>query len=346
MKAVVFRGKEDLRVEEVPEPKILEQTDIIVKVTLSTICGSDLHILHGLWPGPPLPPLKPGSILGHEFVGEVKEVGKEVKNLKVGDKVTTSLLFCGTCAYCRDKKYPLCENLMLSGAGELPGAQAEYLRLPRADVCVWKLPKELPDEDVLFVSDNLSTGYFAAECGQIHPGDTVAVFGCGPVGLCAQICAKLFGPTRIIAVDKIGYRLKVAEEKGAIPINAGAKDPVAEIKRLTNGRGADVVIEAVGVKDTVLHCFGAVKKGGNLSWVGVATSAIEIPWHELIYTNITIRGGWTFANRIPELIKLIEAKKIDTKFLITHQLSLDRAVEGYEIFDKKMEDVLKVALKP
>lgn len=346
MKAVVFRGVDKIRLEEVPEPRIQEPTDIIAKVALSTLCGSDLHILHGLWPGPPLPPLKPGSVLGHEFVGEVKEVGEGVRHLKTGDKVTTSLIFCGRCSYCLDKKYPLCDNLRLFGAGDLPGAQAELIRLPNADACVRKLPDELTYQEVLFVSDILSTGYYAAECGHIHPGDTVAVFGCGPVGLCAQLCAKLFGPVRVIAVDKVGYRLKMAEEKGAIPINALDKDPVSEIKKLTDGRGADVVIEAVGVKETILSSFGAIKKGGNLSWVGVATSAMEIPWHELIYQNITIRGGWTFANRIPEIISLIKAKKIDTQFLITHQISLDKAVEGYEIFDSRKEDVLKVVLKP
>ncbi|KOP24809.1 alanine acetyltransferase [Hapalosiphon sp. MRB220] len=256
MKAVVFHGIGDIRLDEVPEPKIQEPTDAIIRLTSSAICGTDLHMIRGTFTG-----MKPGTILGHEGIGIVEEIGSNVRNLKVGDRVVVpSTIACGYCSYCRTGYYSQCDNANPNGqdagtaffggpaeTGPFNGLQAEYARIPYANVGLVKLPNEVTDDQAILISDIFPTGYFGADIAEIVPGDTVAVFGCGPVGMFAIASAKLFGAGRIIAVDTIPSRLEMARELGAEVIDYNAEDPIEVIHELTGGIGVDRVIDAVGV---------------------------------------------------------------------------------------------------
>ncbi len=256
MKAVVFHGIGDIRLDNVPEPKIQEQTDAIIRLTSSAICGTDLHMIRGTFTG-----MKPGTILGHEGVGIIEEIGSNVRNLKVGDRVVVpSTIACGYCSYCRTGYYAQCDNANPHGhnagtaffggpeaAGPFDGLQAEYARIPYANVGLVKLPKEVTDDQAILISDIFPTGYFGADIAEIVPGDTVAIFGCGPVGQFAIASAKLFGAGRIIAVDTIKSRLEMARDQGAEVIDFNAEDPIEVIRELTGGIGVDRAIDAVGV---------------------------------------------------------------------------------------------------
>lgn len=343
MKAVVFHAPEDIRVEEVDKPQIVKPTDAIVKVTTSTICGTDLHILHGEYP------VKPGLIIGHEFVGVVEQVGAQVTKFKPGDRVAVSCITqCGTCFYCKEGTYAHCVDGGWLFGNVLDGAQAEYVRVPYADMGMHLIPDELEDEDVLFVGDILSTAYFGVENARIKPGDVVAIVGAGPVGLCAIASAKLFGPSRIIAVGRRNFgRLEAARELGADDVVLSAnEDPVQKIKELTDGRGADVVIECVGGTSSYETAMSLVRPGGRVSLVGVFSKPVELPLEKLWDKNITLSWGLVNANRIPELIQLIKGKKINLRSLITHTFPLEDALKAYEVFDKKIDNALKVVLKP
>lgn len=272
MKAIVFRGVGDIRLEDVREPKIQEPTDAIVRLTASAICGTDLHLVRGTVSG-----MKPGTILGHEGVGVVEELGKEVRNFKVGDRVVIgSTIACGACSYCRAGYYSQCDNANPLGKhmgtaffggpasnGAFDGLQAEYARIPFAHVGMVKLPDEVSDDQAILLSDIFPTGYFAAELAEIHPGSTVAVFGCGPVGLFTIVSAKLMGAGRIFAVDTIASRLAMAREQGAEVIDYSEDDPVLAIHELTNGIGVDRAIDAVGV-DANLPTEGPAGKQAKL----------------------------------------------------------------------------------
>lgn len=344
MRAVVYHGKDDIRLDEVPKPQIQKPTDAIVKVTTTTICGTDIHIRHG-----GLPAVKPGTIIGHEFVGVVDEVGSAVTKFKPGDRVAVSCVTqCGQCFYCLRQIYSQCVDGSWIFGYLIDGAQAEYVRVPYADMGMHKIPDNLTDEDVLFVGDILSTGYFGAENGEIKPGDTVAVFGCGPVGMCAMLTARLWGPARILAVDLDEQRTTFAKKQGIADysINPAKENPAEVIKSMTDGRGADVCIEAVGVGPTYEAALAAVRPGGTVSIVGVFEKPQNLPLNELWIKNIKIHMGLVNANRIPQLIDLIKEGKINTSFLITHTLPLNEALKGYDIFEKKIDNALKVALKP
>ena len=382
-------GKKNMQVEEVPDPKILNQRDAIVKITSTAICGSDLHLYNGF-----NPTMEKGDILGHEFMGEVVEVGREVKNLKVGDRVVVPFpIACGNCWHCEKQMYSLCENTnpnawiaekMLgyspSGifgyshmTGGYAGGQAEYARVPFADVGPIKIDNGLADEQVLFLSDIFPTGYMGAEMCDIKPGDTIAVWGCGPVGQFAIKSAFLLGAERVIAIDRFPYRLRMASEKaGAETLNYEEVNVLEALKDLTGGRGPDACIDAVGMEAHApgpIHAYDRVKQammletdrphalreaimacgnGGTVSVIGVYSGFIDkFPMGSVMNRSITIKTGQCHVQRyLKPLLERVKNGEIDPSFVITHRLRLDDAPHGYDIFNNKLDDCVKVVLKP
>lgn len=345
MKACVYHGPNDIRIDDVPIPQIRENDDAIVRVTTSTICGTDIHIQAG-----GLPAVKPGTIIGHEFCGEVVEIGSAVHKFKVGDRVAISCVTqCGECFHCSRGVYSQCESGSWIFGYLIDGCQAEYVRVPHANMGLHLIPEGLTDEDVLFVGDILSTGYFGAQNAQIEPGDIVAVMGSGPVGMCAMATARLWGPATIIAVDTNEFRLETAVKQGIadVALNPKKVDTIEEIKKITpRGRGADRTIEAVGVKGTFELAINAVRSGGNISIVGVFEDPQTLAMNELWIKNLTIKMGLVNADRIPELIRLIKAGKIDMRFLQTHRAPLNDILNGYDVFGNKKDNVLKWVVTP
>lgn len=343
MKAFVYHGPEKMSLDIVPKPKIQKPTDAIVKVTTSTICGTDKHIRHG-----GLPEVEPGRIIGHEFCGIVEEVGPAVTRFKPGDRVAVSCVTqCMECYYCRRGMYSQCVDGSWIFGYMIDGCQADYVRVPYADSGMHLIPEELEDEDVLFVGDILSTGYFGAENGKIQPGDTVAVFGSGPVGMCAMATARLFGPATIVAVDIDDSRLEFAKKNGwaDVGLNPNKVDVPQALRDMTEGRGADVAIEANGFEPTFKGAINSVRPGGTVSIIGVFEKPQIVEMNKLWIKNITIAMGLVNANRIPELINLIKAGKIDMRPLITHTLPLSQVAEAYDIFEERRDGAIKVVLK-
>lgn len=347
MKAVVWHGPHDVRVDDVADPVIQKPTDMLIRVTTTAICGTDLHPYHGQ-----LPDFRPGTILGHEFVGEVVELGEHVHNFTKRDRVVcTDIIADGTCWYCRRGDHWHCPNRTLFGYGPLfgedtPGGQAEYVRVPYADIVAYKIPDGVPDEKILFVSDILPTGYVCALHGGIQQGDTVAVVGCGPVGLMAQLCAQLFGPAQVLAIDRIASRLELAARLGSIPVNASEVDPVARVKEMTGGRGADVVLEAVGGEAALNLALSLARGKGTVSSVGVHLLP-AFTWNVLdaFLRELTVRFGIGDAMRYRErLVPLIESGRLDPSVIISHRLPLADAPKDYELFDKK--EAQKVVMRP
>ena len=345
MKAVVYHSPGIIKLEDVPVPEINKPDDAILRVTTSTICGTDIHIQHG-----GIPAVKQGTIIGHEFCGEIIEVGPAVLDFRVGNRVAISCITqCGRCFYCVRGEYAHCLTGSWIFGHLINGCQAEYVRVPHANTGLHKIPEDLTDDDVIFVGDILSTGYFAVERGRIQPGDSVAIIGSGPVGMCAMIAARLWGPAQIIAVDSSDYRLGIALKQGIadITLNPTHVDFKEKIRELSeDGRGIDVTIEAVGIKETYEMALQAVRPGGNVSIVGVFEEPQELPLNNLWIKNINISMGLVNANHIPELIKLIRTGKIDTKFLITHRAPLNDIIRGYDIFGNKKDNVLKWIVTP
>jgi threonine dehydrogenase-like Zn-dependent dehydrogenase len=390
MKAVCFWRKHDVRVVEVPDPHVINAHDVVVKVTLSAICGSDLHLYDGF-----VPTMMKGDILGHEFMGEVVETGASVKTLKVGDRVIVPFcIACGNCYFCRQELYSLCDNtnpnawmveLMygFSGSGLFgyshlyggyAGGQAEYVRVPFAEVGCLKVPDGLSDEQVLFLTDIFPTGYMAAENCDIKPGQTVAVWGCGPVGQFAIKSAWLLGAERVIAIDRFPERLRLARDEGhAEIVNYAEVDDVFDtLKELTGGRGPDACIDAVGMEAhgssidalydrakqmmklefdrahvlrQVLH---SCRKGGTVSLPGVYAGFIDkVPFGAAFGKGLQLRMGQTHVQKYTrKLLGLIEEGKIDPSFVITHRVSIDDAPEMYRVFRDKQDDCIKVVLRP
>jgi threonine dehydrogenase-like Zn-dependent dehydrogenase len=390
MKATCWYGLRDVRVENVPDPKLLNPRDAIVRVTSTAICGSDLH-LYGGW----VPTLEKGDILGHEFMGEVVEVGAGVKNLKAGDRVVVPFpIACGNCFFCKRDEWSLCENSNPNAAiaeklwghsscgifgyshatGGYAGGQAEYVRVPFADVGPLKIENDLPDEKVLFLTDIFPTGWFAAENCEIEPGDTIAVWGCGPVGLLAMRSAFLQGAGRVIAIDEYPERLALARDRvGAETLNFAELDSVVNALRdMTGGRGPDAAIDAVGLEASSHGLVGmydrvktlgmmqtdrptalrqaitAVRNGGIVSVAGVYGGVIDkFPMGAVVNRALTIRSGQTPVHRyMKPLLQRIEKGEIDPSFIITHRMNLSEAAHGYEIFQKKQDDCIKIVLKP
>ncbi len=390
MKALCWYGKNDVQVSQVPDPKILNPRDAIIKITSTAICGSDLHLYNGF-----IPTMEKGDILGHEFMGIVVELGKEVKNLKIGDRVVVPFdIACGSCHYCATDRFSLCDNsnpnsLMaeelygyspaaLFGYSHLyggyAGGQAEYARVPFADVGPIKVPDSLTDEQVLFLSDIFPTGYQAADYCGITPGDTVAVWGCGPVGQFAIQSAYLLGAERVIAMDHLPVRLDMARDKShADVVNYEEQDNLFEtLKEMTGGRGPDHCIDAVGLEahgtglgniydktkelarlasdrsNVLRQAIQCCAKGGTVSSPGVYGGFLDkFPMGAAFAKGLTLKMGQTHTQRyLKPLLQHIESGKIDPTFVISHRLSLDEAPHGYKIFKEKTDDCTKVVLTP
>ncbi|WIG93251.1 zinc-dependent alcohol dehydrogenase [Myxococcus sp. SDU36] len=378
MRALSYQGPYQVRVKDKPDPRIEHPQDAVLKVTKTAICGSDLHLLHGL-----IPDTRVGCTFGHEFAGVVEEVGPGVTNLKPGDRVVVPFnISCGACFYCKKGLTACCENSnpssdVAGGAfgfshttGGYDGGQAEYVRVPFANVGPMKIPEDMDEEDVLFLSDIFPTGYMGAEMGGIQPGDTVVVFGAGPVGLFAMKSAWLMGADRVIAVDLQDYRLDFARKFAHVEtLNFKDVDIVTAIKETTEGRGADVSIEAVGCEaegsllqrvlglglmaeagtTTALNwCMHATRKGGVISVVGVYGP----PWNLVdigtaMNKNQTLRLGQCNVKRyMPHLLEHIRKGRVDAKGIITHRFSLEDAPKAYDLFSKKQDGCIKCVLSP
>jgi threonine dehydrogenase-like Zn-dependent dehydrogenase len=389
MRATCWIGKHDVRVEQVPDPKILNQRDAIVKITSTAICGSDLHLYNGF-----VPTMESGDILGHEFMGEVVEVGRGVTNLQKGDRVVVPFpIACGSCFSCRHELYSVCENSNPNAwmaeklwghspagifgyshlLGGYAGGQAEYARVPFADVGPIKVPEGLTDEQVLFLSDIFPTGYMGANMCNIQHGDTIAVWGCGPVGQFAMKSAFLLGAERVIGIDRFPERLRMAREKvGAETLNYEEVDIQEALKEATGGRGPDACIDAVGMEAHAPGFIGAYdrakqalmletdrpialreailacRNGGTVSVIGVYGGFIDkFPMGAVMNRSLTIKTGQCHVQHyMRPLLERIQKGEIDPSFVITHRMRLEDAPEGYATFLKKENDCIKVVLKP
>ena len=390
MKALAWHGREDVRCDNVPDPKIEEPTDAIVRITATAICGSDLHLYDGY-----VPFMKPGDVMGHEPMGIVEEVGSGVTKLKRGDRVVIPFtICCGACWFCEKGLWSCCDTTnrtpeiaqKLMGhapaglfgysalTGSYPGGQAQYLRVPHANVTSLKVENDLPDEKVLFLSDVFPTGWMAAENADIEPGETVAVWGCGPVGQFAIQSAWMMGAGRVIAIDLVPERLRMAREHGrAETIDSGEGHVYDKLQEMTGGRGPDRCIDAVGAE---AHAFGTLdsvmdavkvmlmqetdrphvlreaimccRKGGTISVPGVYVGlGDKIPLGALMNKGLTLKTGQTHMLRYMEpLLKRVEAGEIDPSFIITHVLPIEKGPDAYKTFREKQDGCIKVVLKP
>jgi threonine dehydrogenase-like Zn-dependent dehydrogenase len=389
MKAVCWHNTKDVRVDNVPDPKIEDDRDVVIKITSTAICGSDLHIYDGY-----IPTMKSGDILGHEFMGEVVETGREVKNLKKGDRIVVPFtISCGSCFFCERDLWSLCDNSNpnkemakkvyghssagLFGYshtfGGFAGGQAEYARVPYADVGPIKIPDGLKDEQVLFLTDILPTGYMAAENADIEPGDTVAIWGCGPVGQFCIRSAYMLGAGRVIAIDRIGERLQMAKVQGkAEVLNYEEVDILEALDEMTNGRGPDRCIDAVGMEAHGTDALAAVdkakqalrleterptalrqailacRKGGTVSIPGVYGGyADHIPLGAIVNKALTLRSGQTHVQKyLYPLLERIQKGELDPSYIITHRLKLEDAPHAYETFKRKQDNCIKVVISP
>jgi threonine dehydrogenase-like Zn-dependent dehydrogenase len=389
MKALVWHGKEDVRYETVPDPIIEQANDIVIRVTSTAICGSDLHLYDGI-----MPTMKSGDILGHEPMGIVEEVGAAITKFKKGDRVVVPFtIACGKCWFCEKTMFSLCDNTnpnheqaetamghspsglfgyshMLGG---YPGGQAQYLRVPHADVGPIKIESALPDEKVLFLSDIYPTGYMAAENANIQPGDTVAVWGCGPVGQFVIRSALMLGAGRVIAIDDVPERLAMARAGYAETIDTSKENASERLKEMTKGRGPDSCIDAVGAEahgtnalekvvdsakmavklstdrpGALRQAIMACRKGGTLSVPGVYIGLLDkIPFGALMNKGLTVKTGQTHVQRyLSPLLKTIENGKLDPSFVITHVRPLEEGPDLYKTFRDKKDGCIKVVLKP
>jgi len=390
MRATCWMGKNDVQVRQVPDPKIMNPDDAIVRITSTAICGSDLHLYNGF-----IPTMEKGDILGHEFMGEVVEVGRDVKKLKVGDRVVVPFpIACGHCMNCESHLYSVCENSNPNAwmaeklwgyspagifgyshmLGGYAGGQAEYARVPYADVGPIKIPDGMPDEQVLFLSDIFPTGYMGADNCNIKRGDTIAVWGCGPVGQFAIKSAFMLGAERVIAIDRFPYRLRMASEKaGAETINYAEVDSVPEVLReMTGGRGPDACIDAVGMEAHGMGLIGAYdrakqammletdrivalreailscRNGGTVSVIGVYGGFVDkFPFGAVVNRSLTIKAAQAHVQHyMGPLLERIQNGEIDPSFVITHRLNLNDAASGYSTFLNKQDDCMKVVLRP
>jgi threonine dehydrogenase-like Zn-dependent dehydrogenase len=391
MKALTWCGTGDIRVSNVPDPKILQPRDIIIKVTTTCICGSDLHLYDGF-----MPTMKAGDILGHEFMGIVEEVGPEVKNLKVGDRVVNPFtICCGSCFYCKRDLWSCCENTNPNAwmaekmmgyspaglfgyshlTGGYAGGQAQYARIPYADVGPLKVPDGISDEQAIFLSDIFPTGYMAAENCNIRPDDTVAIWGCGPVGQFAIRSAKMLGAHQVIAIDdgtRVPERLRMAEEGGAITIDMRDEYIYDKLLDLTGGRGPDSCIDAVGMEahgftldafydkvktslfmatdraHALRQAINCCRKGGTVSIPGVYAGFLDkIPMGAAMNKGLTFKMGQTHMKKyMKPLLERIQNGDIDPTFVITHKLPIDQGADAYKTFRDKKDQCIKVVLKP
>jgi threonine dehydrogenase-like Zn-dependent dehydrogenase len=389
MKATCWMGKRSVAVQDVPDPKILNDRDVIVRITSTAICGSDLHLFNGFVPG-----MQSGDVLGHEFMGEVVEAGRGVKTLKTGDRVVVPFtISCGACELCRKGLFSVCENSNPNAwmaeklwgyspaaafgythlLGGFAGGQAQYARVPFADVGPLKVPPDLPDEKVLFLSDILPTGYMGAEFCNIQKGDVIAVWGAGPVGQFAVKSAFLLGAERVIAIDRFPYRLRLAQDaSGAEVVNYEDVDVYEALKDMTGGRGPDACIDAVGLEahvpgplyayDRTKQALGletdrtfalrqaimACRSGGTVSVIGVYGGFIDkFPMGSLMNRSLTLKTGQCHVQRyMKPLLERIQKGEIDPTFVISHRMRLEDAPRGYDMFVNKYDQCEKVVLTP
>ncbi len=346
MKALVYHGPGERAWEYVPDPAIVEPTDAIVRIDSSTICGTDLHILKG-----DVPEVRPGTVLGHEAVGTVVEVGSAVSSIAPGDRILVSCITsCGRCRFCKEGRYGLCAG----GGGWIfghliDGLQAEYARVPFVDTSVHKVPESLSDEQVIFLADILPTAYEVGVLnGRVEPGDTVAIVGAGPIGLATILTAKLHTPGRIVAIDLAEARLARALEFGAdVVIDNGSEDAVARVMELTGGLGADVAIEAVGAPETFELCAELIRPGGRLANVGVHGSCAVLHLEKLWVRDVMITTGLVDTTTTPKLMRLIEGGRLDPTLFATHHFPLAETERAYDAFAAASEThALKVVLTP
>jgi len=344
MKAMVYHGPGNRAWEDVPKPVIIDDTDAIVRVDSVTICGTDLHILKG-----DVPTVTDGRILGHEAVGTVEEVGPGVKTVQPGDKVLVSCITsCGACRYCREGSYGQC----LGGGGWIlghliDGTQAEYVRVPFADTSTYAAPPGVPDAQLLMLADILPTGYEVGVLnGQVEPGDVVAVIGAGPIGLAAILGSRLYSPSHVIAIDMAESRLQAAKQFGAdITINNREVDPKTVIDELTDGLGADVAMEAVGVPATFEMAATLIRPGGRVANIGVHGEPATLHLEELWIKNVTITTGLVDTFSTPTLLRLIQGGSIDPSPLVTHHFAMDEFDDAYDVFSRASETgALKVVV--
>ncbi|MCX5373509.1 zinc-dependent alcohol dehydrogenase family protein [Streptomyces sp. NBC_00015] len=343
MKGFVFHGPGQSAWQDVPDPAVKEPTDAIVRVDAVTICGTDLHILKG-----DVPEVRPGTVLGHEAVGEIVEVGGDVRTVRPGDRVLVSCISaCGRCRFCRESAYGQCRG----GGGWIlghliDGTQAEYVRVPYADLSVHALPSAVQSKDAVLLADIFPTAYEVGVLnGHVRPGDTVAVVGAGPVGLAAITTARLFAPERIVAVDLAPSRLEAARRLGADAVADAREDPEQLIADLTDGLGADVVIEAVGVPESFELCTRMVRPGGHVANVGVHGRPATLHLEDLWIKNVTITTGLVDTHSTPTLLRMAAAGRLPTAQLVTHTFPLDRMEEAYDVFARAADTgALKVVL--
>ncbi len=355
MQAIVYHGKEDFRYERTADPKLEGEADAIVRVTRTAICGSDLHLWHGGM-GEGIGAAG-GFAVGHEFLGIVEETGRGVRGFKKGDRVLASCTVgCGDCALCRRGVYSGCVTMTKGGGASnvfgfstgLPGGQAEAVRVPFSDTNLFRVPDPLSDEQALFLTDILPTGYMGAELAEVGPGDTVVVFGCGPVGTFAQMSARLRGAARVIAVDLDNERLARARALGCETVNSSKESLGERVLHATHGVGADATIEAVGRADLITQAAMITRHGGRIAVIGVLTEpTATLPWFLLFMKNLSLRTGLVNPqNFIPRLLPLIESGRLDPTVIITHRLPLSDGPRGYDVFAHHKENVLKVVLQP
>jgi alcohol dehydrogenase len=350
MQGITFHGPNDFRYQEAKDPELGSDSDAIISVTRSAICGSDLHLLHGT-----LPVADQGFVVGHECVGVVEEVGSGVRTLAKGDRVFVSCTVgCGTCVYCRRGLYSGCKVTTAGGtrsniigfSAAYPGVQAERASVPFADVNAFRIPDGVSDEQALFLTDILPTAEMVVQFAGVKPGDRVVIFGCGPVGSLAQRCAQIHGAARVIAVDLEGSRLERARQLGCDVINPGKENLLERVAELTGGEGADSAIEAVGRPELIGQAALLVRPGGTIAVAGVIVAPVELPWALFLMRNLSLRAGLVNPQcHVGPLLSLIESGRLDPTEIITHRLPLSEGLAGYEMFAERRAGVLKVVLE-
>jgi 2-desacetyl-2-hydroxyethyl bacteriochlorophyllide A dehydrogenase len=344
VRAVTFQAPGEVRVDEVAEPELLAPDDAVVRVEASGICGSDLHIYHGRVQ------IEPGFVIGHEFVGEVIAAGDEVSRVGVGDRVLgTYATACGECFFCRREEFHKCDESRVYGhgatLGSLQGAQAEQVLVPHANLALRQVPDGLSDDVALFAGDVMGTAFHAIDSRPLAEGEAAAILGMGPVGLCAVQAAKAAGASEVIAVDTVEDRLRMAESLGATPVHLTEEDPRGEVKRLTEGRGVDLAVDAVGHPDALDLALRLARKAGTVSATGVYAERVEVHMGVLWIKAITLTSG--HANVIKHLdrvLELLSSGELDPSPLVTHHMKLDEAPDAYRVYDNR--EALKIVLSP
>jgi 2-desacetyl-2-hydroxyethyl bacteriochlorophyllide A dehydrogenase len=344
MRAVTFQAPGEVQLDEVAEPELLAADDAIVRVEASGICGSDLHIYHGRVQ------IEPGFVIGHEFVGEGIAAGDDVSRVAVGDRVLgTYGTACGECFFCKREEFHKCDEARVYGhgatLGSLQGAQAEQVLVPHANLTLRKVPEGLSDDVALFAGDVMGTGFHAIDSRPLAQGETAAILGLGPVGLCAVQAAKAAGASEVIAIDTVEDRLKMAESFGATPVHLTEQDPRGEVKKLTEGRGVDLAVEAVGHPEALDLALRLARKAGTISVTGVYAERTEVHMGLLWIKALTLTSG--HANVIKHLdrvLELLTEGKLDPAPLVTHHMKLDEAPDAYRVYDNR--EALKIVLSP